>query len=335
VALVLLTYGALALAPFRWAPPRRHHNAASADAGGVRFPAAGLAHSRRPPAWLERAARLGTVRLDLRVRTYALRQRGPARIFTISRDLHLANLMLGQHGSDLVLRLRRPGGTPGGKPAYTVPGVFRDTDWHDVQIAIAPGSLRITVDGRRALEAPLPEDPLVGWNPDYLVALGSELNGLRRWRGEAARAAVTVDGERVDYARAGALDLPETFWSYANPPRWFLPDEVHDHTFTDWGANFASFAVLGFLLAALGGARGSWRRALAICALVSLGVEISQGFFSRHPDAIDWALNTLGGGAGAVIARRLVGRRLGAGDTSRAVPPEWPSPATTEGRPDR
>jgi hypothetical protein len=330
VGLALVSYGALALAPFRWAPPRRLQNAAVADAGGLHFPAAGLAHSRQAPDWLPRAAELGTVHLDLRVRTSSPRQRGSARIFTVSRDLHLANLMLGQHGSDLVLRLRRPGSTPEGKPAYAVPGVFRDTEWHDVQVAIAPGILRIVIDGQRALEAPLPDHPLAGWSPGYLVAVGAELNGLRRWRGEVARAVVTVDGGSVDYARAGVLEIPPTFWSYANRPRWLVSEELNDGVLTDWAANFASFVVLGFLLGALGGPRGSWRRALAICTLISLGVELAQGVFSRHPDAIDWALNTLGGGAGAGMARWLVGRSLGRADeTTVAVLAAWESPATT------
>lgn len=310
VGVVLLAYAMLALAPFRWAPPRRVDNAATADVHGIRFPAAGLAHTREAPDWLERAAALGSLRLELRVRTHAVQQGGPARIFTVSRDLHLANLTLAQAGPDLVLRLRHPGTTPAGKPPYRVRGVFRDTAWHDVGIAIAPGSLKVVVDGGLAVDAALPERPLADWSPGHLVAIGNELNGLRPWRGEVARALVDVDGKTIDYARPGALTLPERFWSFANRPRWLVPDEVARHSLEDWGANFAAFVVLGFLLGALGGARGSWRRALAICALASLGVEIAQGFFSRHPDSIDWVLNTLGGGAGAGIARWLVGRAL-------------------------
>lgn len=321
VGLVLLAYGALALAPFRWAPPRRLENAATAGRdGGLRFPAAGLARSAGPPGWLERAVALGALRLELRVRTYALEQGGPARIFTVSRDLHLANLTVGQEGRDLILRLRRPGSTANGKPAYRLPGVLADTGWHAVDVAIAPGSLRVLVDGALALDTPLPERPLAGWNPGHRVALGSELNGLRRWRGEVARAVVEVDGDRVDYASRGNVELPPTFWSFANPPRWLVPDEIDRSVVADWGANFAGFGLLGFLLGALGGTRGSWRRALLVCTVASLVVEVAQGFFSRHPDSIDWALNTLGGGTGAGIARWLVGRGRGvAGACERLV----------------
>ena len=309
-SVVLLAYVALALAPFRWAPPRRHANAATAGADGIRFPSAGLAHSAAPPDWLERAATLGTLRLELRLRTYSPDQAGPSRIFTVSRDLHLADLAVGQEDSDLLLFLRRPGSTPNGKPPYSVPDVFSDTVWHDVEIAVARGTLRVAVDGRLALAAPLPERPLAGWNRGYLVALGNELNGLRPWHGEVARAIVDVDGERIDYARPGALRLPDTFWSFANTPRWRVPDEVDGNAVKDWLANLGSFVLLGFLLGALGGTRGSWRRALAVAALASLGVEVAQSVFSRHPDSIDWALNTVGAGMGAGMARWLSGRVL-------------------------
>jgi hypothetical protein len=126
---VLLAYVGVALAPFRWAPPRRHANAAAAGADGIRFPSAGLAHSAAPPGWLERAATLGALRLELRLQTYALDQAGPSRIFTVSRDLHFADLTVGQEGSDLLLLLRRPGSAPNGKPAYSVPGVFLGAEY--------------------------------------------------------------------------------------------------------------------------------------------------------------------------------------------------------------
>jgi hypothetical protein len=311
VGVVFLAYGALALAPFHWVPPRRVDNAATIAAEGIRFRGAGLAHTREAPGWLERAATLGGLRLSLRIRTYSLEQNGPARIFTVSRDLHVANIMVGQHGPDLVLRLRHSGTSPAGKPQYSVRGAFRDTDWHDVEVVIAPGNLRVVVDGRLRLDTPLPERALTGWHRGHLVALGNELNGLRPWLGEVTRAVVDVDGERIDYARPGALTLPDTFWMFANRPKWLLPDEVDHDSYKDWGANLASFVLLGFLLGALGGTQGSWRRALAVCALASLSIEVAQGFFSRHPDSTDWVLNTLGGGAGAGVARWLVGHGLG------------------------
>lgn len=308
VALVLSAYLALALAPFRWVPPRHTLNAAAAGAGGLTFSAPGLARTRDAPGWLEQASDLGTLRLDLRLRTYAPAPRRPGRIFTVSRDYHFRNLTLDQMGSDLVLRLRRPGGTPNGKPAYRLAGVLGDTNWHDIEVAIAPASLRVTVDGTLALARTLPERPLVGWDRRYLVAIGNELHGNLPWRGQVARAVVEVGPERIDYATAGLLELPERFWAFANRPTWLFEDFAFPESLDDWVANFIAFVPLGFLLAALGGKRDSWRRALVLCAVASLVVEVAQAFFSRHPSTMDWVLNSLGGGVGAAMACWLVGR---------------------------
>jgi VanZ family protein len=308
VALVILAYVALALAPFRWAPPHRLPNAAMVDGDGLRFPAPGLLRTREAPAWLAQARDLGSVRLQFRLRGYSPEQGGPARIFTVSRDVHLANLILGQEGPDLVLRLRRPSSTPAGKPPYTIPGVFRDSGWHEVDIAIKPGSLRVEVDGRVALATELPERPLAGWDRRYLVALGNEVNGLHPWRGEVARAVVELGRERLDYASLEHLELPGQFWVFANRLTKLSRDDLDPPAIADWIANFVSFIPLGFFLGALGGKHGSWRRAFAICALASLLVEIAQFFFSRHPSVPDLILNTIGGATGAGIARWLVGR---------------------------
>ena len=308
VTLVLGAYLFLALAPFRWVPPRRAINAATVGPGGLTFAAPGLARTRDAPGWLEQASALGTVQLDLRLRTHGPAVRNAARIFTVSRDYHFRNLSLDQEGTDLVLRLRRPGSTPNGKPAYRVAGALGDTSWHEVQVAIVPGSLRITVDGRLALAQALPERPLLSWDHRYPVAIGNELHGNLPWRGEVARAVVEVGSERLDYARPGLLELPDRFWAFANSPTWLFEDFVFPESLDDWVANFVAFVPLGFLLAALGGKRESWRRALVLCAVASLLVEVAQGFFSRHPSTMDWVLNTLGGGVGAAMACWLVGR---------------------------
>jgi hypothetical protein len=322
VGLVLLAYVVLALAPFRWVPPRRTMNAATAGAAGLTFPAPGIARTHEPPRWLGRAAEVGAVQLDLRLRTHAPTQR-KTRIFTVSRDYHYRNLSLDQEGPDLILRLRRPGSTPNGKPAYRLAGVLGDTRWHAIEITIAPGRLHVLVDGALALARGLPERPLGEWDRRYLVALGNELHGNLPWRGEVARALVQVGAERVDYARPGVLDVPAEFWAFANKPTWLFEDFVFPSSLDDWVANFVAFVPLGFLLAALGRGRDAWRRAVLLCAATSLTVEIAQGFFSRHPSTMDWILNTLGGGVGAGIAYRLAELVLptGSDDGTVSAPP--------------
>jgi VanZ family protein len=286
-------------------PPRRTQNAAVAHAGGLAFPEPGLARTRAAPDWLHRAMQLGAVRVELRLRTYSPEQHDAARIFTVSRDYHFRNLTVDQEGPDLLLRLRRPGSTQNGKPSYRIAGTLADTGWRNVAIAITPGRLEVMVDGRLALSDALTQRPLADWDRRYRVALGNEHNGNRPWRGEIAAAVVTVGAERIDYARPGLLELPERYWAIGNKPVWLVEDYVYPDSIRDWLANFVAFVPLGFLLATLRGRRPSWWRALVVCALLSLVVEVAQGFFSRHPSTLDWVLNTLGGGAGAAMAQWL------------------------------
>jgi|GEM_PF-927331 len=309
--LMLVALGAyivLALAPFRWVPPRRLVNGGATGPAGLVFGEPGLARTQGPPAWLDDAIARGTLRLDLRLRTYDPDAPEMGRIFSVSRDYHFRNLSLDQEGPDLVLRLRRPGSTPNGKPSYRLAGVLDDTGWHDVQVSIAPGRLHVVVDGRPALTRPLPEHPLANWDRGYPVVLGNERNGGLPWRGEIARAVVAVGAEGADYARPGALDVPRHFWALGNRPTWLFEDYVYPDSIEDWLANFVAFIPVGFLAVALAGERGSGRRALVICAAISLLVEVAQGFFSRHPATVDLVLNTLGGGAGGAAARFLLDR---------------------------
>jgi hypothetical protein len=311
LALVLAAYLVLALAPFRWVPPRRVANGAIASTAGLSFPAPGLVRTPGAAPWLERAVALGMVRLALRVRAHDPAQQDTARIFTVSRDYHFRNLTLDQAGPDLLLRLRRPGSTLNGKPFYRLAGALAAPGWHEIEITIAPGRLLLLVDGRITLAEPLPERPLADWDPGYPVVLGNETNGNLPWRGDIALAVVEAGAERVDYARAGLLEVPERYWAMGNRPTWLLEDYAFPTSIEDWIANFVSFIPLGFLFAALGGRRASWPRALAMCALTSLSVEVAQAFFSRHPSTLDWVFNTLGGGAGALVAQWVAGRASG------------------------
>jgi hypothetical protein len=329
VALMAAAYLGLALAPFRWVPPRRTVNGATADAGGLGFAAPGLASTPEPPAWLSRAAETGTLRLDLRLRAYASDEGETGRIFTVSRDYHSRNVTLDEEGTDLVLRLRRPGATPNGKPAYRLPAVLTDTDWHDVQVTIAPGQLRVTIDGRVVLTEPLAERPLRDWDLGHRVALGNEHHGHLPWRGEVARAVVEVGSTTIDYASPNAVEVRTHFWQFGNRPTWFLEDYVYPHSVEDWLANFIAFVPLGFLLTALGRRPRAWRRAIWLCAIGSLLVEIAQGFFARHPATMDWAFNTLGAAVGAAVAVRLAESRHRGASTSAAVAATKSGPSVT------
>jgi len=305
---VLLSYLALAFTPFHPDRPRRLENGAEVGGGqGIRFPSAGIVRARSSTDWVDRAIRLASLDIEIDVRTGSTHQFGPARIWTLSHDHRKRNLTIGQEDSDLVIRLRTPETSSNGTPAFTIPGVFEDRDWHRITVRVRPGSIRATVDGDERLDERLPDRPLSNWDRGYRVALGNEWTGHRPWLGEIARAVVRVDGIAVDYAREDSVEVPETYWSVAALPIYpFAALEIHLVSLRDGMLNFLGFIPLGFLLAMHRGSRWPWTWAVAACAVVSYGVENAQVLFESHyPSVTDWILNTTGGALGALIARGL------------------------------
>ena len=100
----------------------------------------------------------------------------------------------------------------------------------------------------------------------------------------------------------GAADLLALPW-----PIYRLPFDV--------GANFAGYLPLGLLLAAAlrrspTDGWGPVALSVVLAAALSYGVEVAQHFLpGRHPSLLDWALNTGGAAAGALLM--LWTRRLG------------------------
>jgi glycopeptide antibiotics resistance protein len=75
------------------------------------------------------------------------RQRGPARIISVSADATHRNITLGQQGQDFVIRLRTPSaGTNGEKPAMVIPGLFASLAAHRVVMSFDPPRMDVWVD---------------------------------------------------------------------------------------------------------------------------------------------------------------------------------------------
>jgi hypothetical protein len=325
--MLLAAFVILALEPFRFSLPSRVANGAVVDAGGtVRLPAPGLVRTTAPPGWLAGAVEHNRLTVDLRVRTYSVDQYGPARIFTVSRDPLTRNLTVAQDGADLIIRLRTPASTLQGTPAHTIPGVFRSTDWRSVGVAISPGTLAVTVDGRLVRTASLPEASLANWNRRFYLALGNELTGERPWLGEITQALVRAPGQVIDYARDGGVEVPGAYWVglFWDPPPW---DDDFFRTDRRWdlALNLVGFVPLGFVLALARGRRGGFVFAVGVCALVSLGVEAVQVLCpERHASLADWMLNIVGAAVGAWLAptgeRRSVRSPVQSGAGSASAP---------------
>jgi len=309
VAVVLLVEMAIAFFPFRLDPPRRVDNDVSrTTSGGLRFGEHNRAETAVAPSWIPAARHGSSVAVSLAFVPAVSDQDGPARIFTVSDGFFHGDLTVGQDDDALVVRVRRPGADQAGWPDLRVPGALEAGRPVVVDVVVAPGSIRIAVDGKTALRRRTSSVPASRWNPTYRLALGNELGGGRPWEGEISRAEVRVDGRTYDYLRPGALVVPADFW-YATHRRW---EPVLPGSGTDVAtglAHVALFAPLGAVLAAA----MPRRRLITVTAaagLVALALTVAKtAFAGRHPSLGDVVWQTAGAWCGAALFRWVVARR--------------------------
>ncbi|HEY9880858.1 MAG TPA: VanZ family protein [Leptolyngbyaceae cyanobacterium] len=116
---------------------------------GVLLSAAHWLQTPAPATYLnERIKQSAQLTLDVVVRPDSLKQRGPARILSLSKNARQRNLTLGQEGSNLVLRLRTPvTGQNGSNPEMIVPQVFTDSNPRHLVMTYVNSTLRVYVDG--------------------------------------------------------------------------------------------------------------------------------------------------------------------------------------------
>ena len=179
VALIIYALGLLWPFEFR-APARIANDAVWTEAGTLRFDTPGLALSPTPPDWQEASREAGYFRVSLRARSFSPNQSGPARLFTLARDTFVQNLVIGQAGDDLVIRLR---GLCRGLPAHgrtcpkqlRIPAVFATPEWVDLDLRVEPNRVTLRAGNRPPLEVLTAEDPLRGWDPQHRLALGNDV----------------------------------------------------------------------------------------------------------------------------------------------------------------
>lgn len=301
-AAIVLAYPLAAFYPYEWAVSLNRAEALPGE--GLAFPGEGAVESAAPPDWVAEAIRLQRIDVSILARSSSARQRGPARIFTLSHDPHHRNLTIAQSGSEMVLRLRTPWTTENGEPEIHVPGVFGSRDWVDIGVMVRPGSLEVRIDGETRLRQEIPAAPLEGWDGSYRLALGNELTHDRPWRGEIRNAIVDAGGRQIDYATAAGLEIPPILWRPHRQPK-LVP--FRDIEPGDAVVNFLGFIPIGFLLGVwLRNRQGllAWRPILLVLAL-TVSLEAAQFFTpDRFPSIDDVLLNLLGGTLGIIAARR-------------------------------
>ncbi len=317
-AAILAAYIFVALAPFRWNPPRLVKNGAElTDRRTIRFSSPGVTETRATPEWLEQAIRHNSLTVRLRARSFSSDQSGPARLFTVSRTCGLRNLTIAQDGKGLVVRVRTPDTNSNGIPAITVPNIFASLQWREIEVSIASGSLAIFVDGEQVVDQHIHKAPFQVWNNQFLLALGNELTRNRPWLGEIAVAEVRVNDKQWECLSPETMET-SPYLSNGLKFQWLTPglDRLRFASSTDkpWlpytvlfkdaGLNFICFVPFGLSVAMMKNSR--WINAAIFCSLISLSVESTQLFFDlRMPSFSDWLTNSLGAFTGAFYASRL------------------------------
>jgi hypothetical protein len=309
LAAASLANGILSFHPFELDPPGQRSNAVVRRAdGSLEFAEPSYARTPGPPSFLDDAIRASALEIDLDVRAADADQSGPARIVTISRDYWRSNLTIGQEGARLVVRLRRPGSTSWGGPAFEIPGVFEPQRWRHVSVSIGDDRIEIRVDDRLELEAALPEGALTTWDPGYRLALGDEVVGGRPWRGEMRRARVSSAGDVVDLLGTPEIEIPPLLWHW--PRRLTQPFRWRQGEFAAGAWHLVAFLPIGFAVARLWRHRRPLRAAGAASFALSFVFLVGKIFLSgRHPYLYDLATQTGGGLLGGWLALGLNARR--------------------------
>ena len=289
--------------------------------GSLRFSDDEFASTPRAPGWLVAAMEDEHLEVSLRISSSATGQRGPARILALSatpqngqRDVAEHDLMIGQDGSDLVVRIVRPGTNPQGRPEVVAPGVLSDVGWHDIDLLL-DDDVMLTVDGEAWVNGTRMAGWAATWDPAHRLSLGNTLSGERPWSGTIARARVVAGSEQVDLLASDELDVAGV--GRRLPPRLLTAASRA-------GIGTLLIGVLHVLLGAvIGGAvvlarsarplAGSLWVVLALAALANLGKVFID---TRHPSIATFLLQVGGGGLGAMAAFAYVRDRVRAAATS-------------------
>ena len=128
--------------------------------------------------------RTGAITIEVWMQPGTLRQDGPARIVTLSRDSGARNFTLGQENDSIQVRLRTSKTSSNGIPAVTSKGRgLKEELMHVVYTRDRAGNVGIYVNGRLNQRERVAGD-FSGWSDEYRLGIGNELSGDRPWLGD-------------------------------------------------------------------------------------------------------------------------------------------------------
>ncbi len=304
----LLVYGYFGFYPFQFQLPIYYQaNAVThSTLGEIQFKGSGIGKTRAPPKWLHAAIVNSDFDIELEFQTTQINQDGPARILTISKDLKHRNITIGQKGTDLVIRINSKLSNQNGYPPYRFENVLKLHEWQKVHLSITSEKLNITVNKAPPVSNYLPENPISRWSPEYRLAIGNEFTNNRPWLGKIRQLVIKSGGKRFGYMREGRLYFPE-YLVLKDVSYHLIPFSERDYgvkSIIDWTINLLGFVPFGFLIVLFSKDKIPVVKAMLICGLLSLSIEIGQLFIARRVTEVeDVILNTLGGLLGALIGK--------------------------------
>jgi hypothetical protein len=125
----------------------------------------------------------GQLTVEAWIQSANLKQGGPARILTISKDISNRNFTLGQDGNKYDLRLRTSNASLNGLPSLASPVKSVSTELTHLTYTREPsGKARLYLNARQVAEKNIPGD-LKDWDGNYRLALGNEFSNNRAWQG--------------------------------------------------------------------------------------------------------------------------------------------------------
>ncbi len=144
----------------------------------------------------------------------SIKQTGPARLVTLSRNSNERNFTLGQDGDKVEARLRTTGTTTNGMPAVASKGkAVGNNRLHVVYTRDRSGRARIYLDGRLNVEQSV-GGATSNWDRNFQLALANELSQDRPWLGTYRLVAIygreLTSDEVTQNFRAGPLAQHDT-----------------------------------------------------------------------------------------------------------------------------
>ena len=125
----------------------------------------------------------GQLTVEAWVRPANLKQNGPARILTISKDISNRNFTLGQDGNKYDLRLRTSKTSRNGMPSLAAPANTVTTNLVHLTYSREPsGKARFYVNAKQVAEKTVAGD-LKNWDGNYRLSMGNEFSNNRPWQG--------------------------------------------------------------------------------------------------------------------------------------------------------